>query len=292
MESLLYFLHNLGSHFMRLNYIVLLVFIAGSTFLIANPAGYVGRALPTSSGCGGGGCHASTKNAATTVSVDGVPSVTMQVGEVRQFTAIVAHASRPSAGIDIAVKTSATSQTNAGTLSAVSGQGLYVSGGELTHAAPKSMSGGKATFAFKWTAPTKAGTYYLCITGNAVNGNGREDQNDLWNFMTPIVITVEPKSTDVAELLQNITSTIAAPLPSANLVHVEFPCAPQERFEMVVMDIEGRRIFERTYTAEAESGHVEWDGDTSEGVPARSGVYMITLVSERRIIRAQAVIAR
>ncbi|MBS1560058.1 MAG: hypothetical protein JSS89_00490 [Bacteroidetes bacterium] len=185
------------------------------------------------------------------------------------------------------MKSSLTSQTNAGTL--VAGSGLYLSGGELTQSSPRTISGGKATFSFSWKAPTTPGTYYLLATGNAVNGNGREDANDLWNHMTPIQITVE-KTTDVAEATIPVYSSLATPLPSSNLVTVEFAAEPQERFEVAVTDMQGQRIFEGAFTAEADRGIFQWNGGMAEGIPARTGAYMITLISDRRIVRSRALI--
>lgn len=273
---------------MRLRYIIFILTcsLAVST-LSANPSGYVGRALPTSQGCGGGGCHGSAASTTTTVSLSTTQPIVLQPGATMQFSIVVAHATRTRAGIDIAVKTSLSSQTNAGTL--VAGSGLFLSGGELTHASPKTMSNGKATFSFSWKAPTTPGTYYLMATGNAVNGNGREDANDLWNHMEPIQITVE-KTTDVAESAIPVFTSLAAPLPSSNLVTVDFSAEPEERFEVAVTDMQGQRIFESVVTAGSDRGSFQWDGGTAEGMPARTGAYMITLVSDRRIVRSRALI--
>jgi hypothetical protein len=272
-------------HF-RYFFLVLFCSLASAT-LYASPSGYVGRTLPTSQGCGGGGCHGSTASTATTVSLSTTQPIVMQPGETIQLSVVVAHETRTRAGINIAVKSSLTAQTNAGTL--IAGAGLFLSGGELTHASPKSMSSGEATFSFSWKAPTTPGTYYLLATGNAVNANGRQDVNDLWNHMTPIQITVE-NTTDVAVVTIPVINSLATPLPSSNLVTVEFSAEPQERFDMAVTDMQGQRIFEGAVTAESERGIFQWDGGTAEGIPARTGAYMITLISDRRIVRSRALI--
>lgn len=269
------------------NYLLILVCVLVTSPLYANPSGYVGRTLPTSQGCGGGGCHGSIASTATTVSLSTTQPIVMQPGETMQLSVVVAHASRTRAGINIAVKSSLTAQTNAGTL--IAGSGLFLSGGELTHSSPRTMSSGKSTFSFSWKAPTTPGTYYLLATGNAVNGNGREDANDLWNHMTPIQITVE-KTTDVAETTIPVFTSLATPLPSSNLVTVQFSAEPQERFEVSVTDMQGQRIFESAVTAETDHGIFQWDGGTAEGMPARTGAYMITLISDRRIVRSRALI--
>ena len=112
--------------------------------LIASSGGQTGRTSTVSSGCGGGGCHGSSANTATTLrvqqAVDGKISVTP--GSQTTITVIVAHATRPAAGVNIAVKTTATSSTAAGTLALIAGEGLRISAGELTHSTPKNFTAG------------------------------------------------------------------------------------------------------------------------------------------------------
>jgi hypothetical protein len=149
-----------------------------------------GKTSTSSSGCGS--CHAGSSSSATTVSLTS-GSTTVTAGSTNTYTIQVAHSSRTGAGINIAVKTDQTGNTNAGTLS-VSESGIQVLGGEISHSARKTMSGGSASFTFSWTAPSTPGTYYLRAIGNAVNSNNSSDANDLWNWMTPIAITVNPSA--------------------------------------------------------------------------------------------------
>jgi hypothetical protein len=121
----------------------------------------------------------------------------MTPGEKREFTVLVAHASAKVAGVGVAVRTSATGSTAAGQLAVIPGMGLRLRGSELTQSAPRTMTGGQASFSFTWTAPTTEGTYYIQAIGNACNGNGSEDSGDDWNWMTPFEIKVEkPTSVD------------------------------------------------------------------------------------------------
>lgn len=264
-----------------------LLCLAVTTNLWANPSGYVGRTLPSSQGCGGGGCHASVASLATSVTLSTQVPILFQPGQTKQFTIVIAHESRIRAGINIAVKNSLTSQTNVGTL--IPASGLFLSGGELTHSTPKTISGGSVSFTFSWRAPTTPGTYFLLATGNAVNGNGKQDANDVWNHMTPIQITVEQPS-DVSEAIVPVFTSLASPLPSTDLVTVEFKADPQERFEATVTDMQGQRIFEDNLTTESEQGRFQWNGSTAEGIPARTGAYVITLISNRRVVRSRALI--
>jgi len=139
-------------------------------------------------GCGGIGCHAANASAATSISMLGTSgTITMAPGSLRNFTAIVAHATQPSAGINISVKNGA---VNVGEFTA--GAGLQLLNGELTHTIPQPIIGSprQATFQFTWTAPLAAGTYTLRASGNAVNGGGNADPLDIWNIMAPITIIV------------------------------------------------------------------------------------------------------
>jgi hypothetical protein len=163
--------------------------------LHAEPTGYPGRTATTSLGCGG--CHGGSASTRTTVTLE-APKKTLAPGEVGTFTVVVAHATYPGAGVGIAVRTSETGSTNAGTLAVTSGTGLRVRNGEITHSSTRQITGGSVRLTFTWTAPTTPGTYYIQAIGNAVNGNGRDDGSDNWAFMTPQAITVEP-STSVDE---------------------------------------------------------------------------------------------
>ncbi|MGA2298540.1 MAG: choice-of-anchor V domain-containing protein, partial [FCB group bacterium] len=141
-----------------------------------------GRTSTTSSGCGS--CHGSNSNSETSVSiVSGSGSFVVAPNSVTTFTITVTNSNEVAAGIDIAVKTDQTGDTDIGTLAPVSGGGLHVDGSELTHISPRTLSGGTCTFQFKWTAPSTPGTYYMRAIANAVNLNGVADAGDHWNWM-------------------------------------------------------------------------------------------------------------
>jgi len=141
-----------------------------------------GLTSTTSSGCS---CHNASPSAATTLAVTG--TFTVETGSTTSYTATVSHATQLGAGIDLGVKTSATGNTDAGTL-APTGSDLQLNGTELTHTAPKNMSG-SASFNFTWTAPRTPGTYYIQAAGNAVDLSGT-NSGDFWNWLSPRAITV------------------------------------------------------------------------------------------------------
>jgi len=135
-------------------------FILTFGIMQADPGGKTGRLLSNSGGCGG--CHGNASSN-TSVSINSkTGSFTIQPGAKAEFTAIVAHASKTGAGINIGVKSSPSSNTNSGTLDVIAGQGLKKSSSELTHTSPKTMASGKAEFSFTWTAPSQEGVYYDC----------------------------------------------------------------------------------------------------------------------------------
>lgn len=166
-----------------------LILVGG--LLHAEPTGYPGRTSTTSLGCGG--CHGGSVSNRTTVTLE-APKMKLAPGEVGTFTVVVAHATYPGAGVGVAVRTSETGATNAGTLAVTPGTGLRVRNGEITHSSTRQLSGGSVRFTFTWTAPSTPGTYYIQAIGNAVNGNGRDDASDNWAFLTPQAITVEPST--------------------------------------------------------------------------------------------------
>lgn len=160
-------------------------FLSCTLSTYANIGGITGRSLL---GCGD--CHGGAQSAATAVNLlpIGTTTVAMTPGETRTFQIAVAHASAPSAGINISIKNSGGS--NAGTFTA--GSGLRLVSGELTHSSPQLLSGNprQVVFSFSWTAPTAPGAYTLRAAGNAVNGNGSDDNGDNWKLMSSVTINV------------------------------------------------------------------------------------------------------
>ncbi len=165
--------------------------IAVSLAVYARSNGYTGLTSSTSNGCY---CHSTGANSNVSLSVSSQSgSFTVQTGSTLNLTITVSssNSNHSAAGIDIAVKTTTTGETNAGTLNPGSGSGLQLSSGELTHSSPKSLQSGSASFSFSWTAPSQPGNYYLRAIANCVNGNGNADANDQWNRLSIQTITVQ-----------------------------------------------------------------------------------------------------
>lgn len=204
----------------------------------AYPYGITGRVLSTSAGCN---CHSPSASQATSVMMTSkTGSFTTTPGGTLEITAVVAHASKAGAGINIGVKSSTIVNTNQGTLNVITGQGLNKSSSELVHSAMKSMSDGKASFMFSWTAPTQAGTYYLLACGNAVDGNGRES-GDAWNFMSPIAITVAASSS-VSEQTQLVHNAIISPNPLIGIGTLSFTLESALEVHYTIVDGRGNQL--------------------------------------------------
>lgn len=185
------------------------------SIMFAFPGGHAGLTSILSAGCGT--CHGSSQPATTTtVSLEGGPRK-VETESTTTFTIVVAHATMPEAGVGIAIRTTQTGAIDIGTLGVIIGTGMNVTGAEITHSYPKTMSGGSAHFTFTWKAPPAPGTYYVQAVGNAVNGNGRNDVADSWNWLQPVAITVEP-ATSVAEDFTAIAYTFPNPCTSGGVL--------------------------------------------------------------------------
>ncbi len=178
--------------------VLLLVFIPAAVWSYSG--GITGR---TAQGVGCGRCHGITPGATQITAQSGSGSWTVQTGQTLQITIIVAHSSRPKAGVNIAVKTTQGGNQDAGNLQPASGSGLKKVNNELTQQAPKSLSGGQVSFQFSWQAPSTPGTYYLRVAANAVNNNGQADTLDEWKVMTPVAITVVAPQQSITVLEPN-----------------------------------------------------------------------------------------
>jgi hypothetical protein len=158
---------------------VFCLLVLGASPMLADKNGKVGV---TQSGCT---CH--QQGAGTTISIQGVAGNTiyMKPSENRSFTAIVAHASLPKAGVNISVKNSGGS--NIGTIN--SGTNTKKVNSEITHTGPIALSGGQVSFGFSWVAPTATGSYTMRVVACAVDGDNTTD-GDQWNSMTELTIVV------------------------------------------------------------------------------------------------------
>jgi len=171
--------------FYLFNIILAIGLIAFSTTsLQSNSASKIGS---TSSGCGGGGCHGDNNSATTFTYSNSKGSWTVNTGETIRITVKISNSSQPKVGCDIGVKTEQSGGSNTGTISNPS-SGFQVISGEVTHSGAQTLSS-SIDVSFDWQAPTSAGTYFVQVAGNAVNGTGNAD-GDQWNTGTQAITVV------------------------------------------------------------------------------------------------------
>lgn len=250
---------------------VLVVAVLAVAMAKAEPSGYPGRTSTMSGGCGD--CHGNNASSTTTVSLQAGAPTTVLPGSTTTFTIVVAHASQRVVGVGIAVRTSPTGTSPAGSLAVISGQTTRLRSGEITHSSPKALSNGQVTYSFNWTAPTQEGTYYIQAVGNACNGNGRDDDSDTWAFMQPVAITVS-STNDVDESEPQAPYQLQiAPNPLVSGVAAMLHGVPADARHLSIMSTNGMVVFERDVTGEAS--------DQPSEIPALPSGHYAVLVSTR-----------
>ena len=166
------------------------VIIGSAISVMAYEDGITGLTSDDSNGCY---CHTNTSSSNTSVSINGSSDdFTVAPNSSNDYSITVTNneSSISHAGVNIAVKSTESGSSNAGTLSVSSGSDLQVSSGEVTHTEPHQLSSGSTTFNFSWDAPSNPGTYYIRAISNAVNNNGSNDNGDMWNRMSVKQVTV------------------------------------------------------------------------------------------------------
>lgn len=159
-----------------------------------------------------GSCHGGASTS-TTVLLDGVPT-NYQIGQTYSFTVTVINPGKTKAGFNMLA--------SGGTLNAGTGSKTNTAKSEITHTAPKTISGGNATFSFTWTAPTTSAVSSVTfkVVGNAVNGDGiaNSDGGDQWNAITSSVTIGAPASVSSGEL----TPVTCYPNPVHDNLRIDF----------------------------------------------------------------------
>ncbi|MEJ5286620.1 MAG: hypothetical protein CH6_1883 [Candidatus Kapaibacterium sp.] len=175
--------------------------------LYAKRNGITGRTNNNSISCGE--CHAKSPSQNVNVFLSSeTGSFEFSPGQKVKILLTIQSPTGVTSGCNIAVKNQLNGSTSAGTLEPGPNSGLYLSKSELTHQQPKNFTAGASTYEFYWTAPTNPGTYYLQAVGLASNNNGKEDNNDIWNFAPVVEIQVKSVSSVNEEDKSSETITI------------------------------------------------------------------------------------
>jgi len=107
------------------------------------------------------GCHGSASQSMVTITAS--PS-TFNPGDTVNLTLTIQWSSIKVGGAYV-------TSNNVGTLRPISGEGLAMSSGGLTHSSPKAAAGGQVTFRFSWQAPSTPGGVEIEAFVLAGNGN-------------------------------------------------------------------------------------------------------------------------
>jgi hypothetical protein len=265
------------------------------------------RNATTTAGCSGNACHGtSTPNTGVRLWAFAnnqriVDSLTIAPGMRVRFTVMVAH-SNAAAGVNIAVRTNATTDVAAGTITpadnTLSLRGT--AGAEVTQARriAKAMPTDSAVaFSFDWVAPTTPGTYFLRAVGNAVNGNVLADAADVWNWLQPVRLVVTLASSVRLQPAADGENLSIAPNPASGATTFAWTlpdgsaAALNEEFTLRLVNAAGTEFRSWNGTANAGQVTIPFDGKDAQGVMLPTGQYFAVLQTRRRqLVRTVALI--
>jgi len=259
------------------------VYVINEAF--SEPGGMVNttqRPGSTQEGCY---CHCEASNSKTTVTItppNNAPEKYL-VGQTYRFTVTVkstASPTLPRAGFNLSAWT--------GTLGTVTGQGIRKQSyqitnqkvTELTHSTPKLMTQGEASWSFDYT-PTAVGTDTLYATGNAVNGDGSDNNGacrDQWAWAPKFVIPVEaPSAVNELPTVKGFTLKVN-PNPVRDLAILTLGAQQATSMDILVYDAAGRVISNQTAQV---NGKASITIATKEFV---NGSYMVEARSAGKVI--------
>ncbi len=208
--------------------IILLSFFFLTNLIVAYPNGVSGYTKKTNSnGCKN--CHGSLSNLINVV-ISG-PN-TLKPNETGVYKVTISGGAGTKVGVDIAV--------SSGVLSTYD-LNLKILNGELTQPSPKSYSGGKYIFTFKYKAPADTGIQTLFATG--------ESKKAEWNFANNFSIhIVQPTINAPSDLNASFSSS---PYPHVSLTWVDN--ADNESNYIVERSINSNNTFEQICELPANS---------------------------------------
>lgn len=208
----------------------------------ARPNGFPSRFSKTTEGCGG--CHGNENpypEVGVRLDTVGNPT-TVEAGKRTLFTIVVSHATQKVAGINVAVATQPEGMELAGIIDAAGAMNLRVTENQIVHRSPRKLQD-TVSFTVGWTAPMEPGTYYLEAVSMAGNGDGIDGEDDRWNWLEPVAITVTPATTvnEPNEGFQEIIESGAVGLIPKTYLPV------QGQYTVTVLSIDGAVVFRKQY---------------------------------------------
>lgn len=242
-------------------------------FSFAKKNGITGVTNSNAKSCGE--CHAPSPSNSVVFSINSDIDLNNIPPNTRiKFTLTSSYPSAKVSGTNIAVKNAINGTQNVGTLSPEMNSGLKLKNSELTHSSPNNCLNGEFTYNFYWTSPQDEGTYYLQAAVLMGNGNGKEDANDVWNWIQPVQITVKNQpSTANDNISINSQTKFLYFEPSSNKFTINIPSDKiGELSSIQIFDLQGKEIFSLNQKSQA-SINTEFSS-IQEILP--SGVYLIT----------------
>jgi hypothetical protein len=145
-----------------------------------------------------------------------------------------------------------------------------------THTAPKSGSGGSATFSFVWTSPSVAIQTGFFASANGVNGNGTTSGDAVGNFSMVITPDVSGLSQSSSEALNQIKMF---PIPASNFINMEAPSdVKNASFELY--DLTGNKISDLKFCPNSEKNN-----SVKIFLPENvsNGIYLVKMYSDNNV---------
>ncbi len=233
----------------KLFFCFLLIFIPLISFTtFAKKKGITGMTNSNTKSCGE--CHSPSPNPnivfslKSDIDLNSIPTNTKV-----KFTLTGNYPSAMVSGVNIAVKNNINGAQNIGTLSPEINSGLKLQNGELTHSSPLSCTHGEIIYYFYWTSPQTEGTYYLQAAILMGNGNGKEDANDVWNWIQPVQLQVQNQPASVNNDFTNSSENLLLRFDAS--INKYLLVIPQEKISELnsirIFNTQGKEIFTSMY---------------------------------------------
>lgn len=201
---------------------------AAFLFLTSSDNGGTGVNNAAANGTNCGPCHGNTASPNTTISFSGVPANGYTPGATYPVTMTINNATMPKCGFDLFV----TGGTLSGNPTGTTLTPLALN--QIRHNTPLTMNSGEYACNFNWTAPAAGGSVTVKVVANAVNGNGIDDINDMWNT-AQFTLTQAPNS--VSDI--HLSSSSIFPNPVTNILTIN-TCSDEEVTRFSISNLAGQ----------------------------------------------------
>jgi hypothetical protein len=147
-----------------------------------------------------------------------------------------------------------------------------------------------------WTAPDAAGNWTGTFAGLAVGDSVTATAIDLGNNTSEFSLCLEVLPVvGVPELVSgpaDLRLDPPRPNPFASFTEIRFAVPAGSAAELSVYEVTGRRVRSLTDVPGTQQGSVRWDGLDDRGRAVTSGVYVLRLEADGRVLTRRAVLLR